>query len=74
MALGSSDLSVRLNVEQAVQVENTPAAHGEAPGKDREGKPRRERRPSENSADEQPPVEMADPEDDPPERRVDSLA
>lgn len=72
MVLGSSDLSVRLNVEQAAEA--TPTAEGKNAGKDGEGKPRRQRRPSENSADEHSPVEMAEPEDDPPPQRVDSLA
>jgi len=77
--LAGFDLSIRLNLEQAVPVEATPATQGKAPGKDGEGKPRRQLAASEKSSDEKPWDEKslddrAEPEDDPPQRRVDSLA
>jgi len=52
MAMASSDLSVRLNVEQAVPVEATPATQGKASGKDGQGEPRRRLPPSEECSDE----------------------
>ncbi len=55
-------------------IEASPATQGKAAGKDGEGKPRRQPPPGEKSPDEGSPAEMADTEDDPPQRRVDSLA
>lgn len=72
--MASSDLSVRLNVEQAVPVEATPATQGKASGKDGQGEPRRRLPPSEKCSDEKSSDELAESEDDSPQRRVDSLA
>lgn len=74
MASSSSDLSVRLNLEPAAPVEATPAPQGKAAGKDGEGKPRRQLPPAQKSADEKSSAEMAEPEDDSLQHRVDSLA
>jgi len=64
----SSDLSIRLNVEQMAPVSATPAVQAQSSSGEKEGEPRRHPPPPE------PAAEPEQDDEDRPQHRIDSLA
>ena len=65
----SSDLSIRLNVEQTAPVSEAPAVQGKSLAKNDEGRQRRRPLPPKEAA-----AEPAPEDGDRPQHRIDSLA